>query len=134
MKYIAIDALEYNSDIEYPVFLLPIDKMIEKIKDINTVKSEIIEIEKTLQTSIINTWITGGINQEEFVFNEETAYSVVDYDIDDIDTHDDITIRLSVEGEELLVSFYVEINGGEVFTDDYRFSEIEQMFKDVSEN
>ena len=60
-------------------------------------------------------------------------YSVVDYNEDDVDTHDDITIRLSIEGEELLVSFYLEINGGEVYTDDFRFSEIEEMFSDKPE-
>ncbi len=128
MKYIAIDAQEYKSEIDYPVFLLPLDGMREKIVDIKKVISEMVEIEKVLPASVINTWITGGINEEEFVFNEDDVYSVVDYNEDDIDTHDDITIRLSVEGQELLVSFYLEINGGEVFTDDFRFSEIEEMF------
>lgn len=133
MKYIAIDAQEYNSEIDYPVFLLPLDGMREKIIDIKKVKSEMIEIEEVLPASVINTWITGGLNEEEFVFNEDGVYSVVDYNEDDVDTHDDITIRLSIEGEELLVSFYLEINGGEVYTDDFRFSEIEEMFSDKPE-
>ena len=132
MKYIAIDADKYQTEIEYPVFLFPVEDMREKIKDINNVKSEMIEIEKVLPGSEVHTWITGGINEEDFVFNEDGAYSIVDYDVDDIDTHDDITIRLSIEGEELLVSFYLEINGGEVYTDDFRFSEIEEMFSDES--
>ncbi len=132
MKYIAIDAQEYNSEIDYPVFLLPLDGMREKIEDIKKVKSEMIEIEEVLPASVINIWITGGLNEEEFVFNEDGVYSVVDYNEDDVDTHDDITIRLSIEGEELLVSFYLEINGGEVYTDDFRFSEIEEMFSDES--
>ena len=132
MKYIAIDAQEYNSEIDYPVFLLPLDGMREKIEDIKKVIPEMIEIEKVLPASVINTWITGGLNEEEFVFNEDGVYSVVDYNEDDVDTHDDITIRLSIEGEELLVSFYLEINGGEVYTDDFRFSEIEEMFSDES--
>lgn len=133
MKYIAIDADEYKSEINYPVFLLPLDEMREKIGDIKKVIPEMVEIEKVLPASVINTCITGALNEEDFILNENGAYSVVDYDIDDIDTHDDITIRLSVEGEELLVSFYLEINGGEVFTDDFRFSEIEEMFSDKSE-
>jgi len=116
MKYVAIDAQEYKSEIDYPVFLLPLDGMREKIEDIKKVIPEMIEIEKVLPASVINTWITGGLNEEEFVF-----------------THDDITIRLSIEGEELLVSFYLEINGGEVYTDDFRFSEIEEMFSDKPE-
>lgn len=132
MKYIAIDAQEYKSEIDYPVFLLPLDGMREKIEDIKKVIPEMIEIEKVLPASVINTWITGGLNEEEFVFNEDGVYSVVDYNEDDVDTHDDITIRLSIEGEELLVSFYLEINGGEVYTDDFRFSEIEEMFSDES--
>ena len=133
MKYVAIDAQEYKSEIDYPVFLLPLDGMREKIEDIKKVIPEMIEIEKVLPASVINTWITGGLNEEEFVFNEDGVYSVVDYNEDDVDTHDDITIRLSIEGEELLVSFYLEINGGEVFTDDFRFSEIEEMFSDKPE-
>ncbi len=132
MKYVAIDAQEYKSEIDYPVFLLPLDGMREKIEDIKKVIPEMIEIEKVLPASVINTWITGGLNEEEFVFNEDGVYSVVDYNEDDVDTHDDITIRLSIEGEELLVSFYLEINGGEVYTDDFRFSEIEEMFSDES--
>ncbi len=133
MKYVAIDAQEYKSEIDYPVFLLPLDGMREKIEDIKKVIPEMIEIEKVLPASVINTWITGGLNEEEFVFNEDGVYSVVDYNEDDVDTHDDITIRLSIEGEELLVSFYLEINGGEVYTDDFRFSEIEEMFSDKPE-
>lgn len=132
MKYVAIDAQEYKSDIDYPVFLLPVDGMREKIEGIKKVIPEMVEIEKVLPASVINTWITGALNEEEFVLNEEGAYSVVDYDIDDIDTHDDITIRLCIEGEELLVSFYLEINGGEVYTDDFRFPEIEEMFSNES--
>ncbi len=132
MKYVAIDAQEYKSEIDYPVFLLPLDGMREKIEDIKKVIPEMIEIEKVLPASVINTWITGGLNEEEFVFNEDGVYSVVDYNEDDVDTHDDITIRLSIEGEELLVSFYLKINGGEVYTDDFRFSEIEEMFSDES--
>ena len=128
MKYIAIDAQEYKSEIDYPVFLLPLDGMREKISDIKKVIPEIVEIEEVLPASEVHTWITGGLNEEPYILNEDGAYSVVDYDADDIDTHDDITIRLSIEGEELLVSFYLEINGGEVFTDDFRFSEIEEMF------
>lgn len=92
-----------------------------------------IEIEKVLPASVINTWITGALNEEKFIFNEDSMYSVVDYDEDDIDTHDDITIRLCVEGEELLVSFYLQINSGEVWTDDFRFSEIQEMFSDKPE-
>ena len=133
MKYVAIDAQEYKSEIDYPVFILPLDGMREKIEDIKKVIPEMIEIEKVLPASVINTWITGGLNEEEFVFNEDGVYSVVDYNEDDVDTHDDITIRLSIEGEELLVSFYLEINGGEVYTDDFRFSEIEEMFSDKPE-
>ena len=133
MKYVAIDAQEYKSEIDYPVFLLPLDGMREKIEDIKKVIREMIEIENVLPASVINTWITGGLNEEEFVFNEDGVYSVVDYNEDDVDTHDDITIRLSIEGEELLVSFYLEINGGEVYTDDFRFSEIEEMFSDKPE-
>lgn len=133
MKYIAIDAQEYNSEIDYPVFLLPLDGMREKIEDIKKVIPEMVVIEEVLPASVINTWITGGLNEEEFVFNENDVYNVVDYDEDDVDTHDDITIRLSIEGEELLVSFYLEINGGEVYTDDFRFSEIEEMFSDKPE-
>lgn len=132
MKYVAIDAQEYKSEIDYPVFLLPLDGMREKIGDIKKVIPEMVVIEEVLPASVINTWITGGLNEEEFVFNEDGVYSVVDYNEDDVDTHDDITIRLSIEGEELLVSFYLEINGGEVYTDDFRFSEIEEMFSDES--
>ena len=132
MKYVAIDAQEYKSEIDYPVFLLPLDGMREKIEDIKKVIPEMVVIEEVLPASVINTWITGGLNEEEFVFNEDGVYSVVDYNEDDVDTHDDITIRLSIEGEELLVSFYLEINGGEVYTDDFRFSEIEEMFSDES--
>ena len=133
MRYIAIDAQEFKSEIDYPVFLLPVDVMKEKIVDIKKVIPEMIEIEKVLPVSVINTWITGGLNEEEFIFNEDSMYSVVDYDEDDIDTHDYITIRLCVEGEELLVSFYLQINGGEVFTDDFKFSEIQEMFSDKPE-
>ena len=133
MRYIAIDAQEFKSEIDYPVFLLPVDVMKEKIADIKKVIPEMIEIEKVLPVSVINTWITGGLNEEEFIFNEDSMYSVVDYDEDDIDTHDDITIRLCVEGEELSVSFYLQINGGEVFTYDFKFSEIQEMFSDKPE-
>lgn len=126
MKYIVIDDVMSNTELENPQILITPESLQEFISNYQQNKQDFDSVLNQRENAKIEDTIDGALN-DNTDGNNDTPIYIAELDDDDIDIFEDVTVRMiAVEGVTEF-TFIIPYGDGEVFSEPFTYDEIINM-------
>ncbi len=126
MKYIAIDNVMSNTELENPQILIDPESLQEFISNYQQNKQDFDSVLNQRENAKIEDTIDGALNDNTDGDNrdDDTPIYTIELDDDDIDSFEDVTVRMSALEGVTNFTFIIPYGDGEVFSEPFSYDDI----------